>query len=638
MKIKINIELTFDNPFNVGAGALGGSLADKPLTRDARGLPMVPASSFKGRLRHEIERLAPHLRPNDRPPCQSPVAEMMCQGNEPPCPVCQLFGSPWYEGRLNFSNFLLEEPSFLKTTSSPLGDLRSGVGLSRYRKVAEDQLLYTTEIFQPGTPIVLQGTIIGEIDESGLNLLNAGLESLFTVGGGKTRGLGWFDLQVKDISEREEAAEPISLAKNAEVLDVFVELNAPLLLGTDADEAYYKVTHDYIPGRVLRGSLAKMMLTDCSHPPDDPHADCAFGLLFGSDTPPIFEYLYPTSGYDFSMPMPLTARSCKYHSGFRETKRQSDQGHGVGDILIRQSVFEQVLKAHLQDQLSGPLPIFYQPRCPECRADVDLFSGNLIMLNLGRTDDKSLFQFDNVAIPIRRSSHTAINRHRAVAADGQLFTLETIEPEDTQGHSTTFRGVVRGSPAQIQNLRQWLPRLPALGRGQSRGLGHVQIETLKSDIPLPELSERLKAFNAKFRREWGFFEVVAGLKPLTEDTIYFCLTLISPTALTWQGMSRTTILPEMLGFNESVKLIRAFTDHQTLSGWHLGAGLPRRTQQTITMGSVFLYRSEGLARSELEKKLSQLEETGIGISSLRRQGLGRVVVCLPFHYQPEVTL
>jgi len=57
--------------------------------------------------------------------------------------------------------------------------------------VAEEALLYTTEVFQPGGAITLAGGIEGQVEEDDLALLVAGLDGLFALGGGKSRGLGW---------------------------------------------------------------------------------------------------------------------------------------------------------------------------------------------------------------------------------------------------------------------------------------------------------------------------------------------------------------------------------------------------------------------------------------------------------------
>jgi CRISPR/Cas system CSM-associated protein Csm4 (group 5 of RAMP superfamily) len=92
----------------------------------------------------------------------------------------------------------------------------------------------------------------------------------------------------------------------------------------------------------------------------------------------------------------------------------------------------------------------------------------------------------------------------------------------------------------------------------------------------------------------------------------------------------------MLGFSTGVSLVRAVAQFHTLGGWHLGARLPRRTQLVAAMGSVFLYQSRGLSETELVQQLTAIEANGIGGD--RARGLGRLAVCLPFHYQAEVNL
>jgi CRISPR-associated Csx10 family RAMP protein len=620
----LELYLTFDGPFNVGAGALGGSLADKPLTRDARGLPMVPASTFKGRLRHEVERLAPVFYPNE-PPCNSPVPETMCQGDAAPCPVCRLFGSPWRPGKLTFTDLTLAEPGFLKAADPVPGTLRYGVGLSRQRRVAEDHLLYTTEVFMPGTPVTLRGTITGELDEQELALLRAGLDGLYALGGGKTKGLGWFDLQVRIQDEAESDLTPARAAPSQDkYLDIVITLESPLLIGTDASEAYYNPTRPYVPGSVLRGSLARRVLETCSHSRNGPHDGCEFDRVFGVE--PVFEHLYPTTGArEFAFPAPLTARSCKYHSGFATTRNTDDKGHGVGDILVRQVVFEQMLERPLA------LPALYQPRCPECRSEVESFREFVVMA--------APDVFDAVSIPVRRTSRTAINRQRAVAADGQLYTLEIVEPQDEQRRRTMFRGRVWAAPEQLERLQSWLQRLTSIGRKQSSGLGQIKIEVRKPGElvdPLPSLDKRIESFNAKLREEWAFYERIARVEPLPDNVCFFTLDLLSPAILTRNNLPITSVPPEMLGFEAGVKLLRAFASHQMMGGWHLGAGLPRRTQLAVDMGSVFLYRCEGYTPEQLASRLHDFEENGIG--SDRPRGMGRVLVCLPFHYQPEVML
>jgi CRISPR-associated Csx10 family RAMP protein len=297
----------------------------------------------------------------------------------------------------------------------------------------------------------------------------------------------------------------------------------------------------------------------------------------------------------------------------------------VGDILIRQVVFEQMLDRNL------PLPALYQPKCPECGAEVEPFDRSLVMIS----EDKC----DAVSVPVRRSSRTAIDRHRGVAADGQLYTLEMIEPMDDHRRPVTFRGRVQGSAEKIKIVNRWIGHVSTVGSGRSRGLGHIQVNVIDARAakePLPELEDRLKAFNQRMREEWAFYSRVAGVDPLPEGVFYFSLDLLAPAILDWHGVPVTAPSPAMLGFESGVQLDRGFADYEVVGGWHQGAGLPRRKQTAATLGSVFLYRSEGFALKELARHLSSLEAKGIG--SDRARGFGRVLICLPFHYQPEVNV
>ena len=54
------------------------------------------------------------------------------------------------------------------------------------------------------------------------------------------------------------------------------------------------------------------------------------------------------------------------------------------------------------------------------------------------------------------------------------------------------------------------------------------------------------------------------------------------------------------------------------------------------MGSVFMYRAEGLSFDDLEDGLQGLELDGL--CKERTRGFGRVLISSPIHYQAEVTL
>jgi CRISPR/Cas system CSM-associated protein Csm3 (group 7 of RAMP superfamily) len=150
--IEIEVRLIFDTPPNVGSGAQAGTLADRAFIKDRNGWPYIPATTLKGQLRHAVERVAQGM---GHEVCDT--HHHMCREGTV-CPVCAIFGSPWIAGRLRFENLELNGPEELmehlnklrREKRHPRTGWRYGVALSRCRGVAEDALLYTTELFMPG--------------------------------------------------------------------------------------------------------------------------------------------------------------------------------------------------------------------------------------------------------------------------------------------------------------------------------------------------------------------------------------------------------------------------------------------------------------------------------------------------------
>jgi CRISPR/Cas system CSM-associated protein Csm3 (group 7 of RAMP superfamily) len=198
--ITIDLTLTFKTPLNIGSGAQRGTLADRAMIKDNRGWPYVPASAFKGRLRHAVEQVASGL---GLPVCET--HHKMCRGNNP-CAVCRIFGAPWIPGRLRFERLTLSGPEelidSLETWNArrryPPTAHRYGVAISRRRGVSEENLLFTTELFEPGTPLAFRGTLrgSGDLEPRDAALIVAGLRSLPALGRGKSGGLGWMTTHI----------------------------------------------------------------------------------------------------------------------------------------------------------------------------------------------------------------------------------------------------------------------------------------------------------------------------------------------------------------------------------------------------------------------------------------------------------
>jgi CRISPR/Cas system CSM-associated protein Csm3 (group 7 of RAMP superfamily) len=168
-------ELTavIDTALCIGAGGSSGSLADKPIVRNAEGRLIIPGSHLKGRLRHECEKIVRVLTPHQ--PDNLPS-------------IISIFGSPALPAHLLVDDLIcIAEPESL-----PSEVIRPGVSLNRRRRTAEDQKLYYLET----SPANMKLAFTGEI-----HLINpplyapalivAGLNHIRALGGSKSAGLGW---------------------------------------------------------------------------------------------------------------------------------------------------------------------------------------------------------------------------------------------------------------------------------------------------------------------------------------------------------------------------------------------------------------------------------------------------------------
>lgn len=196
---RIDVTLTFQTPLNIGSGAQRGTLADRAMIKDRDGWPYVPASAFKGCLRHAVEQVAAGL---GIPVCVT--HQDMCPHGEEYCAVCHIFGSPWQPGKLYFARLELRGPQLLMERKEQLRQARLrgvqkypstthryGVAISRRRGVSDDKLLYTTELLKPGVNLIFGGVMEGDISPGQVALVLAGLKTLPALGRGKSGGLGW---------------------------------------------------------------------------------------------------------------------------------------------------------------------------------------------------------------------------------------------------------------------------------------------------------------------------------------------------------------------------------------------------------------------------------------------------------------
>ncbi len=209
---RLTLCVRFETPVNIG-GYSAPTFVDCPFRRDRDGWPFVPASSLKGRLRHECERLARAL---GYQVCHGPDPREMCRGaGNSVCPICRIWGSPWIAGNIYPADLVLERPPGLGEAAPP-SDIRYNVSLSRHRRVAEDARLFTTELFLPGIPLTFSGVWEARLSLRELVLVEAGLGAITALGRGKTGGLGWCTIRVQTEVWSEGDWHPITAADRSE--------------------------------------------------------------------------------------------------------------------------------------------------------------------------------------------------------------------------------------------------------------------------------------------------------------------------------------------------------------------------------------------------------------------------------------
>ncbi len=239
--VRLDLAITALTPMCVGASGSAGGQADKALQRDAWNRPMIPGSQLKGRVRHSCERIASAL---GIPICRAPVEQTMCPhdtritrmareelhrlragGDQLQCAICAIFGSAMYPSPLCF-NDLAATPgtTFPPERPFPADErLRPGVGIDRRRGTALENILYLTETTDTG--LVFRGAIRGRWLATPRNevtpligLLIAGFTLTTRWGGGSSRGLGWADVQIANVSIGGEQAKANDLIEKVSEL------------------------------------------------------------------------------------------------------------------------------------------------------------------------------------------------------------------------------------------------------------------------------------------------------------------------------------------------------------------------------------------------------------------------------------
>ena len=404
-------------------------------------------------------------------------------------------------------------------------------------------------------------------------------------------------------------------------IELTITALSPLAIGQRKPGGSVSEALDYIPGTVIRGAIAKEILTRSE---TEPTADDDFHKLFLDETAAIFCNAYPAiaqlvpNQYRLSTDpvqvLPASALSTKTNSGFKPEKA------GVFDSLIDSFCAKEQGHFYVPNDTDGNL--------------VDAFSGFYSKSQQGYVSHK---------VSKRLLTRVGINRKRATAQDEILYSVEVIN--ESQGKPEPIPTVYRSSilvqdgdplASDLWNFLQQHCANLRLGGSASRGLGEVRLIYCEpTDETNSSIQERIKDFNQMLKTRWSLWSALGGdVEDPTETRTFFTLSLHADAILSENWRRTMTISPAMLApligleANE-IYSHAAYSSYDYRSGWNAAWGLPKDTELVTKMGSTMLFSIPDKLKHECYDALAKLEQVGIG--SRCSEGYGQVKVCDEFH-------
>ncbi len=405
-----------------------------------------------------------------------------------------------------------------------------------------------------------------------------------------------------------------------------ITAQSPLAIGRQKPGGSISEVETYIPGTVIRGAIAGLMIRQhqsaSTNFAEDSNSD--FKKLF-IDGGAIFQNAYPAlaeTGESFQTHsevrvLPATALSAKGKSGFLP------KGNGVFDSLIDRFYAEQYGQV-------------YDPSFPNKDG--------------GRVDPYKTFysrhgeHYYPHSTSTRLLTRVGINRRRATAEDEILYSIQVLDEVKAKSNSEpvpmVFCGdiIVEAEESVEKDFSRYLQHNSnniRLGGSASRGLGKVSIQVQESAEIKPEVSNRLIAFNKAFQKRWQSWRIFdQSQSDPTANRIFFTVGLQSDAILREQWQRSTVISADMLqsfvgNIPGDLKLESAYSSYDYRSGWNSAWGLMKDTELITDRGSVYLFSIETIHQKDWISALENLENRGIGDRTM--EGFGQVKICDEFH-------
>ena len=213
-EINLNLSISYLSSFYIGSGVGDNKRVDNTVVKNSNGLPYIPGSSIKGRVKYNLNKILNSISLNDidsfddnnYSSCQNQNKICKTKHVKESCLNCRLFGSEFFNGSLMFSQGSLSEE--LKETINEYGgiknyvthlfDVRSSNKLNRKLNTTEPGSLFNFETINP--EYTFQATINGQvyITEMELKLFKSSIELIDYIGGNKSKGLSRCNIEINE--------------------------------------------------------------------------------------------------------------------------------------------------------------------------------------------------------------------------------------------------------------------------------------------------------------------------------------------------------------------------------------------------------------------------------------------------------
>lgn len=334
---------------------------------------------------------------------------------------------------------------------------------------------------------------------------------------------------------------------------------------------------DYIPGRTLKGALARICLSRNAASSDYE----TFARIFCRDEVR-FSNLYPACGAEKARPVPKSAITVKRRPGFRGDQHYFRRGDGVLDeILFPEEV-----------------------GCLRDKEAVERMSGWYVNEN---------GQLSVVHPSISYVMHNRITPSTGTTGEAGVYSDRGLAA------GSEYRGQISGPRELLKQLLDWLGLPHGNEHDLNLGIGSKRGEANLHGYPLIDSQDEPDG-GPTIEKDGGHFLLLNCVS----DVI-----LLDPFLRYLPYVPASTLEAELGLESESLELVRHFSGTRLVSGWYTAWGLPRSVDVAIEKGSCFLYKLLNDAPANLGQTCASLADRGLGLCT--GDGFGEVTFHEPFH-------